>query len=487
MDKSRNRPSPSGARLSGDDYQHLFTWLNALKLLLKEDGVIKVSFEVKAGNVDDLVIHRSNAPSVYNQIKFAMTQRKPLTHKWFTTPSRPGALTPLQRFYDSMKTLTINGVPPEMALQTNRWPAAEDPLLKHVCGRSGKVVPRLAEATPKSASGKVRAEWAEHLKVGEGELIQMLEHLEIRAGREALDQLHVQCTWLMLAVGFRGDPEAVDIGVSEIRRLIGKGIRELDADDLMEIAHSKRLLGSKNRATLLIQSLESDPWPEAATAYIDWVDLFEGSDASSRRQLRRPDEWNTQMKPDLHTAVTKIKRQQYRDVFLAGTMRLSTGLMAGAQLSEVAGFSVSICGREGEWSSYSEKINMEVIREEIKVGAGREIAMALSVSAQIHDDVLDYVHSAKLPIDHLIVYSPSSGISRQSIPGPKEGLALAHEISAMMRTDTRKVDGMVHFFQAGPLPLSVMVGHLWNRMPLTQLYDDLGPGRGYAPTFLMER
>ena len=116
-----------------------------------------------------------------------------------------------------------------------------------------------------------------------------------------------------------------------------------------------------------------------------------------------------------------------------------------------------------------------------------KIAIALSVSAQICDDVLDYVHNAELPIDRLIVYSPGSGISRQSIPGPKEGLGLAHEISAMMRTDTRKVKDVIHLFQAGPLPLSVMVGHLWNRMPMTQLYDDLGPGRGYAPTFLIER
>jgi hypothetical protein len=33
------------------------------------------------------------------------------------------------------------------------------------------------------------------------------------------------------------------------------------------------------------------------------------------------------------------------------------------------------------------------------------------------------------------------------------------------------------------MPLSLMIGHLWNRMPETQLYDDLGPGKGYTPTF----
>jgi hypothetical protein len=41
----------------------------------------------------------------------------------------------------------------------------------------------------------------------------------------------------------------------------------------------------------------------------------------------------------------------------------------------------------------------------------------------------------------------------------------------------------LHLFAAGPLGLSLLLGHVWNRMPETQLYDDLGVGRGYAPTF----
>jgi hypothetical protein len=41
----------------------------------------------------------------------------------------------------------------------------------------------------------------------------------------------------------------------------------------------------------------------------------------------------------------------------------------------------------------------------------------------------------------------------------------------------------MHLFQSGPLPLAIMIGHLWNRMPRTQIYEDLGPGAGYAPAF----
>ena len=64
-----------------------------------------------------------------------------------------------------------------------------------------------------------------------------------------------------------------------------------------------------------------------------------------------------------------------------------------------------------------------------------------------------------------------------------EGLGLAASISSALREDNRDRREGVHLFQAGPLALAVMVGHLWNRMPTTQLYDDLGPGGGYAPTF----
>ena len=482
-----NRPSPSGARISGDDYQHLFTWMSALELLSEDSSVTRVEFEVQAGNVDDLVVHHSVGPTVYNQIKFALTQRQHLDHEWFTSPPRPGSQTPLQRFYSSWRSLEANGRPPEMALQTNRSSDPGDPILKHTSGRDGKVVPRLAQEGPTSASGRVRTEWAKHIGVCEDELLRMLANLEIRTGRASLEQLRDQCTWVMRAVGLRGDPEAVDIGVSEIRRLVGEGVRELDADSLREIAEARNLMAGTRRATLLLQSLEADPWPEAATSVVHWVDLFEGSDAFSRRQLVNPRDWDTRLRVELRAAVDEIKRQRYRDVLVAGTMRLSTGLAVGLELSEVGGFQIAILGREGEWSSAGARSPMELLREEIPLGAGDEIALAVSVSVDIRKDVLHFLDSRRTPVDKLIVYSPAAGASRSAIPGVAEGLELAHGISAAMRDDTRDIGSKVHLFQAGPLPLSVILGHLWNRMPSTQLYDDMGPGRGYGPTFLLHR
>lgn len=68
-------------------------------------------------------------------------------------------------------------------------------------------------------------------------------------------------------------------------------------------------------------------------------------------------------------------------------MRLSTGFLVGVTLSEVSGFKVAIMGREGEWASDGPREPMDFNREWIEIGQGEELAVALSVSQQMRDDV----------------------------------------------------------------------------------------------------
>ena len=81
-----------------------------------------------------------------------------------------------------------------------------------------------------------------------------------------------------------------------------------------------------------------------------------------------------------------------------------------------------------------------------------------------------------------MVYSPQGGSGRESVKSPQDGLGLAYAITDALRQATSGAS-KAHLFQATPMPLSLMIGHLWNRMPETQLYDDLGVGKGYTPTF----
>jgi hypothetical protein len=59
VNSSERGAAASGARLLGDDYQHLLTWLHAAQLVHRDPEVTRVELEkYGAGNVDDLVVHR---------------------------------------------------------------------------------------------------------------------------------------------------------------------------------------------------------------------------------------------------------------------------------------------------------------------------------------------------------------------------------------------------------------------------------------------
>ena len=477
-------PSPSGALIAGYDYQHLFTWLQALGLLREEEGITRIGLEVGGQhNVDDLVVHHKEPPPLYYQVKFVMAQGEPLSHEWFTD-SGGATKSPLQRFYESFVKLSDGDVRPEMALETNRWPVAGDPILSYVDGQTHKLVPRLPLAAAGSASGAVRREWAEHLGIDEPALYEMLGHLAICAGRGSLEDLRERCCWRMCSVGLLDDLDSVDVGMGEIRRLIREGVRALDVERLRAIIASKRLERGAARATLLVQQIKKDPWPELATASVDWVDLFEGDAPEERRQLRDPSGWNGVLRSQLREARAEIERSGLLDVLVVGAMRLSTGLVVGAEMANVAGFSVAIRQGDEEWSSTGEKGKADLEVESTEVGAGQELAIGISIATDLSEDVLPFLENEAATVGRFVNFHLARGVGRDVIRGSAEARALAQYLLDAIRSASRGFN-RVHLFVACPLGLALMLGHVWNRMPETQLYDDLGYGRGYAPTFFL--
>lgn len=482
MSSGPTRPSPSGPRLSGDRYQHLFTWLYGAQMLFGDPDIVRIEFEkAGAGNVDDLVVHHRTKPPLYHQIKFVTSQGERLTPEWFTATSGT-ARSPLQRFYDSYQKLTADDVRPELALLTNRWLDEAHVINSCISGRTLKLTPRITEGGPSSANGRLRQEWSAHLGIAEDELLDFLSHLTFMVGRDSLDELHDRCALAMRAAGLRCDAEAITVAGDLISWCVETGIRDLTSETLRPHIRERNLAAERTAGSLLIQCLSSDPWPEAATAALDWVDLFDGDEPAARRQLRDPEGWEGQLKPELRAAVQTIRRHGLVHVNVYGSMRLSTALFTGSELSRVAGFNVETEARGAVWSSDDEHSAVELDSTVIEIGQGDEIAVGLSIATDLAEDVASYLRAQQLPVGRLVVYSPPGGPDRKSVKSPQGGLGLAYAVTNALRQDTTGASGM-HLFQATPMPLSLMVGHLWNRMPGTQLYDDLGAGRGYTPTF----
>jgi ribosome biogenesis SPOUT family RNA methylase Rps3 len=481
-------PAASGARLLGDDYQHLLTWLHAAQLVHRDPEVTRVELEkYGVGNVDDLVVHRRGRPAIYHQVKFTTQPGHPLTGDLFIE-GPGGSASPLERFYESFKKLTINGVPPEMVLHTNRLPAANDPILACLDGTTELLTPRLVRAQPRSAAGKARSRWAQRLDLSEEQLLHMLGSLRIRAAQAGINDLQERCRWVMDAVGLTATIEGVDKGMLAARRWVETGVREVVGETITQLVEEQQMRTAAPRATVLIQAIDHDLWPETATVALDWVDGFIGDQPSERREPRRADLWMERFAPDLQNALSQVRGQGVTHVRIDGALRLATAIYAGFVFSDIAGFHVAVPGRSGDgtWSgdisSDGPRRSPTITRAEHPLGMGNELALGLNISGDVTQAVLSHVHRAGLPVERLVVLSVAKP-GRDALGDPAEILGWAQAATDQLRVLADQGWPRLHLFFYGPRTAAVLLGHAWNRMPPAQLWEDLGAGRGYIPAF----
>jgi hypothetical protein len=481
-------PAASGARLLGDDYQHLLTWLYAAKLLHRDPEVIRVELEKQAaGNVDDLVVHYRSAPALYHQVKFTTYPGEPLTADWFVDAGT-GSKAPLRRFYDSFHTLTVDGQPPDMVLHTNRLPAAGDSVLSCLDGTTERLVPRLGRATSASDAGKARAAWAAAIGVTDEDLLTMLSALRIRAAQASLADLRDRCRWVMEAVGLIGTAESVNKGMLAARRWIEEGTREVDAPIVNRLVDEQTLRASEPTATLLVQAIDHDLWPETASVAVDWVDAFAGEQPSERREAREPGVWSARFAPDLHAAAATIRQSGERRVRIDGAFRLATALFAGTVFADVRGFQVCVPGRAGDGTwigdipSDGPSRPCDLAESVVAIDAGPELAVGLNISGDLTDAVVRHLTRAGVDAERLVVLSVPAP-SRQALSDDDDVRGWVRAVTARLRSLAEDGAPRLHLFIYGPRTAATLLGHSWNRMPPTQLWDDLGPGRGYTAAF----
>lgn len=73
----------SGARILGDDVQHLIAWYHVLRTQRADSTITELAVEAdSAGNVDDLTLRRSAGPAEYWQVKASVDATSPLTEAW---------------------------------------------------------------------------------------------------------------------------------------------------------------------------------------------------------------------------------------------------------------------------------------------------------------------------------------------------------------------------------------------------------------------
>lgn len=478
-------PSPHGAAIAGDEFQHAYTLMHAMDLVKEDRGIVGIGIEVSgAGNVDDLVIRHAAGPASYHQVKFVMTQRELLTYRWFMEIPAGGGKSILKRFHESFVALTNpDGTRPEMTLVTNRGRDGNDPVLGHSDGRDDKLMPRLASIGADSMAGKALAEWAEHLGIDRAELHEMLSHLRIRSDMHSLTTLKDLCRLSLESCGFRGGPEAVAACIGAIRDLViaGQGRHsDIDRDQWEQIIRGLNLAAGEPSATLVVQVIDPHPGAATATASLDWIDLFQ----PGARLLKNSTGWMDQLWPELVAAAKTVRASGLSPIALMGSARLSTGFVIGSLLPARAQIELVHDAYGQTWSTSGDLTNVELNLVEHDIGLGDQLAIGLSTTGDLTTDVLAYIQQQDLPIRTFLNVSPAEGAGPQALPDPSHARGWADASMRTIRTAAQGHAPPIHLFQYGPLFGAMLLGSAWNRMPPTQLYDDAPPG--YTPTYLIE-
>ena len=476
--------SASGARIQGDDYQHLYAWWQALRLLTPRTDVILIEVEAfSAGNVDDVVVRRASGPDEYTQVKYSVDARSPLSSEWFTTRGTgAGSKSPLERFMASWQLLKSKGTLPELLLFTNRVIDSADPVLKFRSGTTGTLGQRLATERPRSAARKALAEWVKHAGITEPELLELLCRLGLKTDQGPWSDLVKVASDRMGYAGLRTADTDVEIGVAVIRAMVKSGKRTLNRDELRAEIERRGLGGDTSYSTLVVEAIDRAPWSYAGQVHLDWVDLFAGDEPRARRQLRDPDNWNRRLRPDLVAAAKALKATGNNRVMVRGYMRLASWFMCGVELPDIRQHQVACNQKDQLWSSEVAPAAFKVADTVVDLGQGPDLAVGLSVTNRITADVVSYCKQVRLPVARYVDLSPLAGVGALSIADAAAAVGWAHATRERIRSAVRDSGARrVHLFMSVPAGAALLLGHIWNRVGTTVVYEDLSPG--YVSTF----
>jgi hypothetical protein len=191
------------------------------------------------------------------------------------------------------------------------------------------------------------------------------------------------------------------------------------------------------------------------------------------------------MSHDIDRAVSSLTAQGLTDIVVRGAMRQATFFTVGARLAQVTGTTVTYVQHGTPWPSNAPRIPVPAPEALITtVQAGAELAVAVGMAVDPTTAVARFISAAGLPVRTLLTLMPAEGAHDQSVAGPGQAVAYAQALRNAVREhlETTPAD-RIHLFLAGPGGLALLLGHRWNRVAPTVVYEDLGPGRGYIAAF----
>jgi hypothetical protein len=473
---------PRAAAVRGDDYQYAVGWVAACDALCDPD-VVSVSIEdADGGHFDDVVTRRLTGPDTYIQVKSSNSGNVIVDSVWLLASASPAGRSPLQHFYATWTALTQAGQPFDLVLITNRGFDHQDPILgTHRDLITNRVrTNNLRAQPPGSRAGRELVQWAAHLGVAKEELLEFLTQVTWRHADSEPDW-DERAKLLMHRAGLRSDDEAVTVGKALVRSWVTSGAGPQTRDEIRRQVAARNLLARSGTLTLAIHAIDRQPAAEPANVEVDFTALFEGDTPFTRRQLKDPSDWQQVVTPGLAQAARALEAYGPRRVHVSGSMRLPMWFAVGRELPDVRQWSLTLDQRGEEWvTAPAEEVTPRLLTQ-TQIGQGADLAIAVALTHDPTADVETYLREACISASLLMTLGPVGDPGYQSVPNGRWASGWARGARDYSRTAARTHGAKrIHLFIAGPQAVALMLGHHWNLVPPTTVYEHLPPG--YFPT-----
>jgi hypothetical protein len=433
----------------------------------------------------------------YHQIKWHVETAGRFGYEDFVDPEFIGAQT-----YSLLERLkqaraTVAGPACFTFLTTYRIKDG-DPLAALVSGNDKSLlVERLFDGTTDaSRMGKVRKLWREHLKLSsDEELKPIVSGLRIFEGHRSLEELRSEINIkARIAGALVCTASDSDFRYDELaRQLKTRKLNALNREALLQFCREEGLL--------VPSSPESDPaLPIAIRSFLGPAADIVGAtpqntlllaDGFRQRYLRDDRDWQRDIRPQVEEFLRNAVRKSHK-LRLILDAHASIAFLAGTVLDLKSGVDVELLqkGRAGPrfWrADDGTKGPMFDIAEQT-VGAGRDIAIAISVAQSVDAHVRDYVENNLPQIGKLIAFSMPRGPGQQSVEGGGHAAHLAEQVSNHVRQlKVQDPDAAVHIFAACPNALLFYLGQGQQGVAPCIVYEfdfDRKGNKTYQPSFV---
>lgn len=493
-------------RRDGDAFQARVFWSKAARLLDPQSNIIRVGFESGPKGFDDVWVDYDpkSAPSMYGLVPMG---REHTQCKWHGTPNDYGyadlvepdfinanAISFLQRGRKAQLGFNVPDRGARFQLLTNWRVANADPLRQLLNLRSDTLrIDRLYAGGDRSAVGKIRKLWREHLELTDDELRGLAGMLALKETTESLDAFRDRLDDLFRLVGLRRIP-ANESGFSYDDlpfQWMAQGRLEFDRTTFRAVCEREGLLvgpESGGPKVFGVKSFEhkTDKLEDRCFSVLNLLDSF------NERQIRSDADWENVLYPALSDFLIAAA-QQSEQLRLILDVHLSLSFAAGSVLDIKSGRLVELEQRvigKAIWSAEDtapdpQWPDWQFTADEIDATRS-DLVVAVSLTHDTAAAVREFANRS-LPATGLLLDARlTSGPGSSAVRSGRHAFQLAEALTAKIK-DVRAAGfkGRVHLFMAAPGGFSFFLGQRQAAIsPLTLYEFDLESENGgsYQPS-----